>query len=212
MPTPPTPGRTRLYRGASPEQRQAERRTQLIKSAIRVYGEKGYRLATVKAVCEAAGLTERYFYESFANSEELLVASFQVVSNNLYTRVVEAARTAPPKRVDQIHAMLFTYFSTLRQEPVSARMFLLEIRGVSRAVDEAFEASLLDMGERVAQVVAPTGTPPDPWLMAGVLGGIMQIATRWISQGYAPSVEHIVAMALQLTVPLWKKIKVEPGR
>lgn len=37
----------------------------------------GYRNATVKAVCEAAGLTERYFYESFSNSEELLVASFQ---------------------------------------------------------------------------------------------------------------------------------------
>jgi AcrR family transcriptional regulator len=43
----------------SQDERRAQRRSQLIAAAIQVYGEIGYRQATVKAVCEAAGLTER---------------------------------------------------------------------------------------------------------------------------------------------------------
>lgn len=50
----------RTYRGVSQDERRAQRRSQLIGAAIQVYGERGYRQATVKAVCEAAGLTERY--------------------------------------------------------------------------------------------------------------------------------------------------------
>lgn len=64
----------RRYRGADADERRAQRRDQLIAAAVQVYGERGYQNATVKAVCEAAGLTERYFYESFANSEALLLA------------------------------------------------------------------------------------------------------------------------------------------
>src|SRR6201988_5481549 len=74
---------TRQYGGHSAEERQLARRERLIEAAIRVYGEVGYRNATVKAVCEAAELTERYFYESFANSEALLIAAFDVVSPRL---------------------------------------------------------------------------------------------------------------------------------
>src|ERR1700758_4615938 len=70
----------RQYGGHSAEQRRLGRRERLIEAATRVYGEQGYRNATVKAVCDAAGLTERYFYESFANSEALLVAAFDAVT------------------------------------------------------------------------------------------------------------------------------------
>src|SRR2546421_10541252 len=75
-----TTARARNYAGLSAEERRLARRERLIEGAIRAYGELGYRNTTVKAVCEAAGLTERYFYESFANSEALLVAAFDTVS------------------------------------------------------------------------------------------------------------------------------------
>jgi AcrR family transcriptional regulator len=52
----------------------------------------GYRNTTVKAVCEAAGLTERYFYESFANSEALLVAAFDTVSRRVFTCLEEVRK------------------------------------------------------------------------------------------------------------------------
>ena len=102
--------RTRHYGGHSTEERRLARRERLIEAAIRVYGKVGYRNATVKAVCEAAELTERYFYESFANSEALLIAAFDAVSHRLIdcldgirkehagpaTRTVRASTTSQP--------------------------------------------------------------------------------------------------------------------
>src|SRR5882757_8998724 len=84
----------RRYRGSSAEERRAQRREQFLRAAVRVYGEEGYRRATVRAVCEAAGLTERYFYESFANSEALLVASFEAVNRVLFSEIKKAGGAA----------------------------------------------------------------------------------------------------------------------
>jgi len=136
----------RRYRGAEAEERRAQRRGQLIAAAVQVYGERGYQNATVKAVCEAAGLTERYFYESFANSEALLLASFQTVTDLLLQKIELAGEAAGGDGEHRALAILRAYFGTLQCEPRSARVFLVEIRGVSKLVDEALGLSLRDFG------------------------------------------------------------------
>lgn len=189
---------SRSYRGMSQEARRAERRARLIAAAIAVYGERGYHQATVKAVCEAAGLTERYFYESFANSEALLIDSFNTVTYSVLGEITQAARAAGRGRIARSRAMLHAYFSALQREPQSARVFLVEIRGVSRAVDLAFDAALRAIGREVARIVAPPDAPDDQLLQAGVVGGVIHIALRWIDDGYLPSIERVVDTALRL--------------
>jgi AcrR family transcriptional regulator len=182
---------SRAYRGVSPEQRRAERRARLIAAAIAVYGERGYRQATVKAVCEAAGLTERYFYESFENSEDLLVTSFNAVTYAVLDEITAAAR-----------AMLDAYFSALQRSPASARVYLVEIRGVSREVDKAFDAALRAIGAEVARQIAPPGAEADALLEAGIVGGVIQIALRWVDCGYQPPLEVVTDTALRLGMVL----------
>src|ERR1700751_1880771 len=121
------PAGQRHYGGHSTEERRRARRERLIEAATRVYGEVGYRNATVKAVCEAAGLTERYFYESFANSEALLLASFETVTDLLLQKIGHAGGEACGDGKQRALAMLRTYFGTLQCEPRSARVFLVEI-------------------------------------------------------------------------------------
>jgi AcrR family transcriptional regulator len=196
--TPPA----RPYRGVSQDERRAQRRSQLIAAAIAVYGERGYRQATVKAVCEAAGLTERYFYESFANSEDLLIASFNTVTYAVFDEIRQAAQDAGRARGARARAMLRAYFSALQREPLSARVFLVEIRGVSRGVAKAFDAALRAIGEEVARTVAPPGAPADPLLEAGVVGGVIHIALRWIEDGYSPDIERVTDSALRLGMVL----------
>jgi AcrR family transcriptional regulator len=188
---------TRSYRGQSQEQRRAERRSRLIAGAIAVYGERGYHQATVKAVCEAAGLTERYFYESFANSEALLIASYHTVTYSVLGDILRAGEAAQGGKVARARAMLHAYFSALQREPLSARVFLVEIRGVSRALDQAFEASLRTIGHEVARLLGP-GAVEDELLQAGVIGGVIHIASRWIEGGYEPAIDRAVDTALRL--------------
>jgi AcrR family transcriptional regulator len=186
----------------SQDERRAQRRKQLIAAAIAVYGERGYRQATVKAVCEAAGLTERYFYESFGNSEDLLIASYDAVTRAVFDEIRQAANGAGRGRTARARAMLRAYFAALQRDPLSARVFLVEIRGVSRAVDKAFDASLRAIGEEVARLVAPPGAPADSLLEAGVVGGVIHIALRWIEDGYRPDIERVTDSALRLGMVL----------
>lgn len=189
---------TRSYRGMSQEERRADRRARLIGAAIAVYGERGYHQATVKSVCDAAGLTERYFYESFSNSEALLIASFNAVTYSVLGEIRRAAAEAGRGRIARSRAMLHAYFAALQAEPQSARVFLVEIRGVSRAVDQAFDGALRAIGREVARIVAPPGAPEDELLQAGVVGGVIHIALRWIDQGYVPGIDAVVDTALRL--------------
>ena len=191
----------RAYRGVSPEERRAQRRSKLIAAAIAVYGKRGYRQATVKAVCEEAGLTERYFYESFANSEDLLITSYRSVTYKVFGDIAAAGQSAGRARGERARAMLRAYFGALQRDPQSARVFLVEIRGVSRAVDQAFDASLQAIGDEIARHSAP-GAADDELLRAGVIGGVMHIALRWIDQGYQPPLDSVVETALRLGMVL----------
>jgi AcrR family transcriptional regulator len=204
----------RRYRGSPPDERRAERRCRLIRAAIEVYGKRGYRRATVKAVCAAAGLTERYFYESFANSEMLLAACYDAVTRELFNDISRAGEAAGRSRTARVRAMLRAYFDTLKREPRSARVFLVEIRGVSPEVDQAFEASLRHFGRALAQALSPAATSAaaasatsparaaraasDILLQTGVVGGVIHIAQSWITDGYTPSVDEVTTAALRL--------------
>jgi AcrR family transcriptional regulator len=188
----------RSYRGLSQEERRADRRARLIAAAIAVYGERGYHQATVKAVCGAAGLTERYFYESFSNSEALLIDCFNAVTYSVLAQIRRAGKEAGRGRMARSRAMLHAYFEALQSGPQAARVFLVEIRGVSRAVDQAFDAALRAIGREVARIVAPPEAPEDALLEAGVVGGVIHIALRWIDDGYAPGIDAVVETALRL--------------
>jgi AcrR family transcriptional regulator len=211
----------RRYRGFPPDERRAERRCQLIRAAIEVYGKRGYRRATVKSVCAAAGLTERYFYESFVDSEMLLAACYDAVTRELFNGISRAGADAGRSRSARVRAMLRAYFDTLKREPRSARVFLVEIRGVSPEVDQAFEASLRHFGRALAQALAPAATSAaaasaatpasaaaraasDELLQTGVVGGVIHIAQSWIADGYTPSVDAVTTAALRLCRVLTK--------
>ena len=169
---------------------------------MQVYGARGYQNATVKAVCEAAGLTERYFYESFANSEALLLASYETVTHRLLHTLARAGEDAGGSGEHRVLAMLRAYFGALQCEPRSARVFLVEIRGVSKLVDEALAVSLCDFGALLARTLMAPGSAPDAMLAAGVAGGIVHVALYWIRSDYTPDVDTVARTALQLALVL----------
>ena len=187
-----------LYQGVPLERRRAVRREALIRAAIAVYGERGYRAATVRSVCAAAGLTERYFYESFDNSEALLVASYEAVIDAMLGEMRAAAEGAPVDR--RAAAVLRSYYALLRREPEAARVFLAEIAGVSPAVDRVSGAALKAFGLLLdAAMNGAEAREPSPGLLrAGVTGGIIHVALRWIAGGYAEPIDAVVEQAARL--------------
>ncbi len=189
----------RLFAGRTADERRADRRAQLIAAAARVYGDRGYRNATVKAVCDAAGLTERYFYESFRNSEDLLCACFQQGADALLADVREAgaAQGGPP--LARARAGVLVYLQHLREEPAPARVYLIEMSSVSARTDQLVSDNLDRFGALLVELFWGDATEAvSPLLVRGVIGGGLHVAQAWISDGYAEPIETVAATILRL--------------
>ncbi|HET6154427.1 MAG TPA: hypothetical protein VFE15_15900, partial [Marmoricola sp.] len=76
-------GPERSYGGKTASERAAERRTRLVEATIEVLSESGEARATMTAICAGAGLTERYFYESFGGLDDALLAALDSVCEEI---------------------------------------------------------------------------------------------------------------------------------
>ena len=187
----------RRYGERTADERRAERRVQIMQAALSVYGATGFRTASVKAVCSKAGLTERYFYESFANGEDLLKQCFLQVNRTLVARMREAAVEDGRAPLERLRAALLVYFQQIKDNPEGARVFLIEMASVSAATEALVSQSLDEFGVLLLQVLGVDG-PASPLLLRGVIGGGLHIARAWIGTGYAESVQGVADAALQL--------------
>ena len=195
----------RRYRGASTKERRAQRQDLLVRAAIRIYGETGYRNATVKAVCDAAGLTERYFYESFANSEALLIAAYARVNRTLIDGIEQVIHQHPGDAIEKGRAALRFYFTALQQDKKLARMFLVELTVVSPAVELAYGEAQDDFAALLLRALDPGEKLPAAQrdlLARGVVGAIAGIALYWISNGHERPIEELVAASLEICLLL----------
>src|SRR3954447_8802688 len=85
---------SRSYGGVSADDRVAARRAKLLDAGLELFGTRGYRATGVKDICRAAGVTARYFYESFTNTAELFLAVFDRLTDELFAEVATAAAAA----------------------------------------------------------------------------------------------------------------------
>ncbi len=189
----------RKWGGKTADERRAERRRQLMDAAIRTYGEKGFRNSSVKAVCAAAGLTERYFYEWFENSEDMLRQCFQRVTGELIGKMRDAARDAGGGERERIRAALMTYLAHIKGNPPAARLFLVEMAGIGQEADGLVSASLDEFGGLLLDVAGRSLVRDGvtPLLLKGVVGGGLHVARAWVSGGYAESMEEVADTLLR---------------
>ena len=146
-----------------------------------------------------AGLTPRYFYESFENSEALLVAAYEAVTRialeTLRAAASELSEAEPEMRLE---AMLSGYYALLRDKPAAARVFVTEMSGISAAVDRAFEQGLAKFARLLTRTLDPDQCETDahPLRETGAMHGLLAIARSWIARGCKEPIADVVAIAM----------------
>ncbi|OBI88423.1 TetR/AcrR family transcriptional regulator [Mycobacterium asiaticum] len=111
------PGQRRgRWSGVPLEDRHALRRDKLVAAGVQLLGGEGGPALTVRAACRHAGLTERYFYESFTDREHFVRA----VYDDVCTRAMATLNSAktPREAVEQFVALMV-------DDPVRGRVLLL---------------------------------------------------------------------------------------
>ncbi|MBD2858029.1 TetR/AcrR family transcriptional regulator [Spongiibacter sp. KMU-158] len=200
----PTTTATRPYRGESITKRRSDRRRQLMKAGLRLIGEHGYAKTTVKAVCQEAQLTERYFYESFKNREQLLAEVYREQTDALQWQMIAAAEEAGDGQEQLIQATLHAFFSTLKSKPDMARLILFEIIGVSEAMNQLYYEAMdgfAELSRNLSEKAGITILPDEcdeAMVHAGLIGAAVQIGRRWALNGYREPQEQIIGSAVLL--------------
>jgi len=192
----------RAYAGESQAERVARRRQQFLDAGLQVFGTTGYRTATVRLLCRQAELTDRYFYESFANTEDLLVAVYEREFDHLQHVVLaaladEAALREPMVAVEKALNALFEMAS----EPRVARVCWLEVLGVSARVDvvytrtiERFAALVVAFArQQFSSSAGAIDEAESRMLGIAMIGAVSQPVTHWLLGGYQEERATMVA-------------------
>jgi len=138
-----TAGETsRTWRGQTIEERQADRRLRLIEAGIELFGTRGYANTPVKAICEEAGLTERYFYEAFEDREDLLDTIYEILIADCARATVEAIDGSSDELDVSMRAGLTAFANELTRDPRRARIQEIEVVGVSPALEQKRRESI----------------------------------------------------------------------
>lgn len=124
-------GSGRVYGGVTGEQRIAERRRKLIEAGMNLFGSGGSGSVRVKDVVDEAGLTERYFYESFSDLGALFDAVLELSMDAIETDVNAAVIEAPHESFARVSAALRTSVDTLAADPRMIRIIFVEALGKS---------------------------------------------------------------------------------
>jgi AcrR family transcriptional regulator len=111
-------------------------RAKLLDAMIRVVAEKGYETATVADAVRLARVSRGTFYELFESKEACLAAAYRLGLDVLAARVSDAIRDAADWR-EELRLGLRAYLRTLDDEPLFARVYLLEWAPVPAERDAA---------------------------------------------------------------------------
>lgn len=80
------------------EERRSRRYDALLAAGVELLGAPDGPAVNVRAVCRTAGLTERYFYESFSDRDAFVRAVYAWVGSRAQKTLIDAVATPPPPR------------------------------------------------------------------------------------------------------------------
>src|SRR3954451_19480911 len=193
----------RRYAGASGEQRRAARRERLLEAGLQVLGTQGWEQATMTAICAEARLTERYFYESFRNRDELLLAVLDGVAEQVRLAIVAALRVEREDPEAAVRAAVEAFVDVLLDDPRKARLTMVEAVAaptLRRRRSELLRefATLIVAQNRRVYGAAGLGSPHAKISAILYVGGVAELFTIWLGGGLEVDRQQVVDAAVGL--------------
>lgn len=181
----------RAYAGRTAEERDEQRRRQLLDAGLDVFGTTGFRTATVRGLCREARVADRSFYELYSTTEELLLDVYRDCVSRMMTAVTEAIAESENSDDDiepLAHRGLDAFFEVLSDRRV-ARVVWLEVLGVSDAVDAEYVTTMDEFGvllltQMQARNPRAAASPKASMFATAAVGGIRHTGTKWLLEGF----------------------------
>lgn len=176
------PTRTGTYGGRTAEQRRAERRSRLVESATAIWAEQGWTAVSMRGVCAHAGVVDRYFYESFANRDALLVAVWEQSRDDVAGLIIGAMQGRESDPLAALRAAIGAVVGWIDDDAERARIVLADCSGCE-PLTNARARALQTVTDLLLELARPhLRVPGDLGLRMTTLmavGGFVELATAW---------------------------------
>jgi AcrR family transcriptional regulator len=186
--------KVRPYGGVQARDRVAERRRKLLDAGLELLGGSDDPAdLTVRALCREAGITARYFYESFADKDELVAAVFDGVIADIAATTQAAVAAAP--REEQNRAGIANLVRVIADDARVGRLLFnprLTNAVLARKRAEVGGVFALLSGEHAATAYQ---LPQHDWVKAlahFIVGGVGQTINAWVSGDLVMTQEKLV--------------------
>lgn len=195
----------RDYRGVSADQRVADRRERLLAAGLDEFGSRGFLVTGVKDICRAAGLTDRYFYESFASNADLFSAVFDRATKHLLAATVDALSDETRGVRAQAHAVIEAYVRSLAEDPRLARVIFVEPAAVGPEIEHRMRETLRKFAQLVEQTLRPNlpASVPDDAVRFGsiaLVGAIERLMIEWQDGELGVPVDRLIDYLADMVV------------
>ena len=197
-----------VYRGVSAEARTAARRTRLLEAALAVWADQETR-TTMTAVCASAGLSERYFYESFPSLDTLLEAVMNTIAAEIEETSRRAAEKAGPDPTARVRASIQAFVQLLLDDPRKGQVAIVESVAVPKLRQRRTEL-LRHLAHQSAvearEHLATQGRSETENETAGLLfiGGMAELITAWLDGTLKATPEEIVDASTRALLGLYR--------
>ncbi|MCQ4364890.1 TetR/AcrR family transcriptional regulator [Mycobacterium gordonae] len=179
----------------------------MIEAATEIWSESGWAAVTMRGVCARTGLNDRYFYEDFKTREDLLVAAWDGVRNDMLGEVsalFDERVDRPP--IETITAAIAIVVDRIARDPGRAHILLAQHVGSSPLQDRRAVA-LQEATQLVVEASRPhlredadeTALRMDTLV---AVGGFVEVITAWHSGLLAVTENEVVAHTSRLAETL----------
>ena len=187
----PSGQRRGRWSGVPLRERPALRRDELLSAGITLLGSPDGPGLTVRAVCRAAGLTERYFYESFTDRDEFVAAAYDEVCATAMSTLMES--DSPRNAVERFVALMV-------DDPVRGRVLLLapEAEPVLARSGARWMPNFIDLLQRKLTRISDPAA--QAMVATGLIGALTALFTAYLD-GRLPAtreqfIDHCVELLL----------------
>jgi AcrR family transcriptional regulator len=179
------------WSGVPIEDRQALRRDELVAAGVALLGGEGGPALTVRAACREAGLTERYFYESFSDREEFVRAVYDDVCTRAMAALLSA--TTPREAVERFVALMV-------DDPVRGRVLLLapEVEPVLTRSGAEWMPNFIDLLQR--KLTAISDPSLQKMVATGLIGALTALFTAYLGGRLTATREEFIDYCVAMLI------------
>lgn len=189
----------RRIHGLDAGEREAQRRDQILESALTTFAENGYANTSVEQVCARANVSTKSFYRIFENREDLYRAVYARFRDSTFAKVTAALDGVPNDEQVATDVMLDALIAAYFDDPRCA----LVIQGPSRAVTPTVERERRETRRTAAAFLEEAWrgfglTGNYSGLAVAVMGGIFDLFTNALVDGRPLSTEELETLRVEV--------------